>query len=178
MQNKGRWAGLLYILISIPGVFGLVYVPNKVIVTGDATATVTNILAHETLFRTGIAVQLLSQTLFILVALALYDLLKHVNKRHALAMLSLIALAIPIPCLNELNSLAALSLAHGSTFLSAMEKPQRDVLAMLFMQLHARGTDIAGVFWGLWLFPLGSLVYRSRFVPRFLAVWLIIAGVA
>src|SRR6266853_5941942 len=57
-KNPGRLTGLLYLLVSIPGAFALVYVPSKVIVHGDATATANNIAASETLFRLGIAVQL------------------------------------------------------------------------------------------------------------------------
>ena len=75
-KNPGRFAGLLYLLVSIPGAFALIYVPSKLIVHGDATATANNIAASETLFRLGIAVQLISQAGFIFVALALYDLLK------------------------------------------------------------------------------------------------------
>ncbi len=89
-KNVGRFAGLLYILASIPGVFALVYVPSKLIVRGNATATAHNIVASETLFRLGIAADLICQALFLFVALALYDLLKGVNRRHALLMVTLI----------------------------------------------------------------------------------------
>jgi hypothetical protein len=77
---------------------------------------------------------------------------------------------------NELNSIAALVLVRGADVLSIFEKPQRDALAMLFLNLHHQGFVVAEMFWGLWLFPLGLLVYRSRFLPRFLGVWLILAG--
>jgi hypothetical protein len=177
-KNPGRFAGLLYLLVSIPGAFALVYVPDKLIVDGSATATAANIAASETLFRLGIAVQLISQALFIFVALALYDLLKGVNRRHASLMVTLIVVSIPIAFLNELNSLATLLLVRGADFVSTFEKPQRDALAMLFVNLHSRGFDVAGIFWGLWLFPLGLLVYRSRFLPRFLGVWLGLGGFA
>ena len=82
-KNPGRFAGLLYLLGSIPGWFALVYVPSKLLVDGNATATANNIAAHELLFRLGIAANLICQTLFIFVALALYNLLKGVNQRHA-----------------------------------------------------------------------------------------------
>ena len=177
-KNPGRFAGLLYLLTSIPGAFALIYVPSKLIVHGNATATANNIAASETLFRLGIAVQLISQAGFIFVALALYDLLKGVNRRHASLMVTLIVVSIPIAFLNELNSIAALVLVRGADFLSILEKPQRDVLAMLFLNLHGHGFGVAEIFWGLWLFPLGLLVHRSRFLPRFLGVWLAIGGFA
>src|SRR5882724_6129415 len=177
-KNPGRFAGLLYLLTSIPGAFALIYVPGKLIVHGNATATANNIAASETLFRLGIAGELIGQAGFIFVALALYDLLKGISRRHASLMVTLIVVSIPIAFLNELNSIAALVLVRGADFLSIFEKPQRDALAMLFLNLHHYGFVVAEMFWGLWLFPLGLLVYRSRFLPRFLGVWLVVAGVA
>jgi len=173
IKNPGRFAGLLYVLVSIPGVFALIYVPNKLIVHGNAAATANNIAASETLFRLGIAAQLISQILFMWVALALYDLLKGVNRRHAAVMLTLIVVSIPIALLNELNAIAALILVRGADFLSMFDKAQRDALAMLFLNLHSQGFGIAGIFWGLWLVPLGLLVYRSGFLPRILGVLLL-----
>jgi hypothetical protein len=171
-KSRGRFAGLLYVLVSIPGAFALLYVPNKLIVHGNATATANNIAASETLFRLGIAAQLISQILFMWVALALYDLLKGVNRRHAAVMLTLIVVSIPIALLNELNAIAALILVRGTDFLSMFDKAQREALAMVFLNLHSHGFGIAGIFWGLWLVPLGLLVYRSGFLPRILGVLL------
>ena len=173
-KNPGRFAGFLYVLMSIPGFFALVYVPSKLIVHGDATATAGNITAHEMLFRLGIACNLISQVGFIFVALALYELLKGVNQRQAALMLILIFVAIPIALLNELNAVAALLMIRGRDFLAVVDKPQRDALAMLFLNVRAYGFDIAGIFWGLWLFPLGWLVYRSGFIPRVLGVLLML----
>ncbi len=189
-KNPGRFAGflyvlfsipgflamVLYVLFSIPGFLAMVYVPSKLIVHGNAAATASNIAASETLFRLGIAGQLIGMAGFIFVALALYDLLKGVNRRHASLMVTLIVVSIPIAFLNELNSIAALILVRGADFLSIFEKPQRDALAMLFLRLHGQGFVVAEIFWGLWLFPLGLLVYRSRFLPRFLGVWPAVFG--
>ena len=171
-RNPGRFAGLLYVLTSIVGFFAMGYVPDKLIVLGNATATASNIAASETLFRAGIACNILSEILFMWVALALYDLLKGVNKRRASLMFGLLVVSIPITLLNELNAIAALVLVGGADSLSIFEKPQRDAMAMLFLNLHDHGFGIAEVFWGLWLFPLGLLVYRSGFFPRILGVLL------
>lgn len=173
-HNPGRIVGLLYVLVSISGAFALIYVPHRLIVEGNPTATANNIAVSETLFRVGIASHLICQILFMWVALALYDLLKRVNQRHASLMLGLIVVSIPIALLNELNAIAALVLVHGAQFLSVFEKPQRDALAMLFLNLHSHGLDVAAIFWGLWLFPLGLLVYRSGFLPRILGVLLML----
>lgn len=176
-NNPGRFAGLLYVLTSIVGFFAMGYVPGK-IVHGNAAATASNMVASETLFRFGIAAELIGMAGFIFVALALYDLLKGVNQGQAALMVILIVVSVPIAFLNVLNSIAALVLVRGADFLSIFEKPQREALAMLFLKLHGQGFVVAEIFWGLWLFPLGLLVYRSRFLPRFLGVWLILAGVA
>lgn len=178
MRNPGRVAGWLYVLMSIVGFFAMGYVPDKLIVRGNAAATAGNIAAHEMLFRLGIASQLVGEAGFILVALALYHLLNDVNHRHAVAMVVLIVVSIPITIVNELNFIAALLLVPGADFLSIVAKPQREALAMVFISLHGRGLVLAELFWGLWLFPLAALVYRSRFLPRFLGVWLALAGFA
>jgi hypothetical protein len=177
-KNPGRLAGLLYVLTGIPSFFAIEYVPSKLIVHGNASATANNIAANETLFRLGIAGELIGQAGFIFVALALYHLLKGVNRRYASLMVTLVVVQIPIAFLNELNSIAALILVRGADFLSIFEKPQRDALTMLFLNLHHHGFVVAEIFWGLWLLPLALLVYRSRFLPRFLGVWLAIDGFA
>lgn len=178
LKNQARLAGWLYLLTSIVGFFAMGYVPGKLIVDGNAAATASNLVASETLFRLGIAAAVIGQAGFIFVALALYELLKRVNQRLAALMVILIVVSIPISFVNEVNSIAALLLVRGADFLSIVEKPQRDALAMLFLNLHDRGFTVAEIFWGLWLFPLGGLVYRSRFLPRFLGVWLVLAGFA
>src|SRR5712664_4684617 len=153
-KNPGRFAGLLYLLTSIVGFFALGYVPGKLIVHANATATANNIAASETLFRLGIAAELIGQAGFIFVALALYDVLKGVNQRHASLMVTLIVVSIPIAFLNALNAIAALILVRGADFLSTFEKPQRDALAMLLLNLHGEGIGVVEMCWGLAFFPL------------------------
>jgi hypothetical protein len=177
-KNPGRFAGLLYVVTSAVGFFAMMYVPSKLVVHGNAAATASNIAANETLFRLGIAGELVGQAGFIFVALALYELLKGVNRRQASIMVILLVVQIPIAFLNELNYIAALLLVRGADFLSIFEKAQREALAMLFVNLHFQGYVVNEIFWGLWLFPLALLVYRSRFLPRFLGVWLAFGGFA
>jgi len=178
IKKTARLAGLLYVLFSMPGFFAMMYVPDKLIVQGNATATASNIAAHEMLFRLGIAAQLISQAGFIFVVLALYELLKGVNRRYAALMVILVVGLIPIGFLNELNSIAALALVRGADFLSIFEKPQRDAMAMLFLNLRFQAIVIDEIFFGLWLVPLALLVYRSQLLPRFLGVWLAVDGLA
>src|SRR5437667_8303709 len=176
IKKQARFAGLLYLLGSIVGCFGLIYVPGKLIVRGDATATANHIRASETLFRLGIATELFGFTMFIFVVLALYRLFKGVNEKHALAMAILLLVSIPISLLNVLNDIAALILVSGADFLSVFDKGQLDALAYLFLRLHGQGFVVAQIFWGLWLFPFGILVIRSGFIPRVLGFLLFIAG--
>jgi len=138
-----------------------------------------NIVAHEWLFGLGIVGDLFSGTLCIFVALALYRLLKGVDQSLAVLMVILGGvMPAAIDFFIVLNGAAGLILMHGADFLSVFDKRQRDALAMLFLRMHEPEIFAAEIFWGLWLFPLAILVYRSRFLPRFLGVWLIINGFA
>ncbi len=177
-KKAARVAGLLYLLTCIPAPFSLIYVPRTLIVRGNATATANKILASESMFRLGIAGELITAIAFIFVVLALYRLLQGVNRRRASLMVTLFVISIPISCLNVLNNVAALILVRGADFLSVFTKPQLDALAMVFLRLHGNGLVVAQIFWGLWLFPFGVLVYRSGFLPRILGVLLIINGFA
>jgi hypothetical protein len=178
-RNPGRVAGFLYLALVVFAPFRLMYVPSVLFVRGNATATANNIAAHELLFRLGIVSDLLCGTIVIFLALALYRLLKGVDQNQAVLMVILGGvLPAAIDFFNVLNDAAALMLVRGADFLSVFEKPQRDALAMLFLRLHHQEIVAAEIFWGLWLFPLAILVYRSRFLPRFLGVWLIINGFA
>ena len=177
-KRTARVAGLLYLLMGITGFFSLMYVPGKLIVRGNAAATAANILASESLFRLGVASNLIAAAIFIFLALALYRLLKGVNRQHASLMVILVLVQIPLAFLNELNHLAALLLVRGADFLSVFDKPQRDALAMLFLNLNGQGSIVSQIFWGLWLLPFGVLVFRSGFLPRILGVWLMINGFA
>jgi hypothetical protein len=104
-------------------------------------------------------------------------LLSGVDKTLAVLMVILGTLMqVPIFCINTVNDVAALLLARGGDFLSAIDPPRREAFAMLFLDLHHQLDIVNGIFWGVWLFPFGLLVYRSRFLPRWLGVWLVIAG--
>jgi hypothetical protein len=175
-KKQARVAGLLYLLASIPAPFGLIYVPSKLIVPGDATATADHVRASENLLRLGIASELLGSIIFIFLVLALYRLFKPVSEKHALAMATLILISIPISLFNALNEMAALTVVSGANFLSAFDQRQLDTLAYLFFRLRGQGIVVAQIFWGLWLFPFGILVIRSGFIPRFLGYLLFIAA--
>jgi hypothetical protein len=178
-NNPGRAAGILYLLLVVAAPFRLIYIPSKLFVRGDATATANNIAANETLFRLGIVSDLFCGVVLIFLVMALYRLFKGVDQKLAVLVVILGGLMpAMIDFVNVLNDAAALMLAGGTDFLSAFEKPQRDALAMLFLRLHHEEIVAAEILWGLWLFPLGLLSYRSGFLPRFLGIWLILNGAA
>jgi hypothetical protein len=174
LSRNARVAGLLYLtLLTAP--LRLIYIPSKLFVTGNATATANNIAAHQTLFRLGILSDLLTGTMAIFLTLALYRLFKQVDQGLARLVVILGSLMVtPIYFLNTLNDIAALLFARGADFLAVFDKPQRDAFAMLFLRLHHHGVLANEIFWGLWLLPFGILVYRSRFLPRILGIWLVI----
>ncbi|MEO8505647.1 MAG: DUF4386 domain-containing protein [Acidobacteriota bacterium] len=179
IRRNARVAGFLYLLLAIAGPVRLMYIPSTLFVAGNATATASNIAAHETLFRLGMASDLFCGTLVIFLALALYRLFEGVDRTLAVLMVILGGLLpAALDFVNVLNDAAALILVRGPDFLSVFDKPQRDALAMLFLRLHHQEIVGAEIFWGLWLLPLALLVYRSRFLPRFLGAWLGINGVA
>jgi hypothetical protein len=157
-----------------PAAFGLIYVPSRLIVPGDAAATAGKIMASESLFRLGIVSNLLIAIVHILVVLALYRLLKSVNKNMA-SLLVIFGLAgVPIWMLGEVTQLAALLLVSGADYLKVFTADQLQALMLLFLNLHESGLNIAQIFWGLWLFPMGYLVFKSRFLPRILGILLMI----
>ncbi|HLZ55540.1 MAG TPA: DUF4386 domain-containing protein [Ktedonosporobacter sp.] len=172
VKRIARIAGVLYLIGPAP--FGLLYV-SSLIVPGNATATVHNILASESLVRLSIASNLLSQITFIFASLALYLLFKPVNKNMAALMVLLNLVGTPITMLNDLNQLGALLVLHSADSLKAFTPDQVHAQVLLFLDLRANGLTIAQLFWGLWLFPMGYLVFKSGFLPRIIGPLLMIA---
>lgn len=175
-KRTARIAGLLYLFVVLTGPFVLFYVPGKLFVPGNAAETVSNILAHESLFRAHIVVGLVSEFCFIAVVLVLYQLLKGVGLELASLMVILVLIDAPLAFLGVANEVASLAFARGGEFLAVFDKPQRDALATLLINIDSQGVLISDMFWGLWLLPLGLLVYRSGFLPRLLGIWLFMNG--
>lgn len=172
--KAARIAGAVYLSMVLTAPFSLLYVPGKLIVRGNASATAENILAHETMFRLSIMGELVGQVIFICLGIALYRLLYDVNKTWAWLMVSFVLVSAAVGFLNTLNNIAALILFRGDEFLTVFNAAQREALGMLFVRLHSQGNIIDELFWGLWLFPFGVLVFRSGFLPRILGAWLMI----
>ena len=172
--KTARIAGVIYLSMIITGPFSLIYVPGKLIVHGNATATAANVLAHDTMFRFAIAAGLFGQVVFICLAFALYRLLSDVSKNWARLMVGFVLVSAAVGFADELNNLGARIFFRGGEFLSVFDKTQLDALGMFFIRLHGQGIMMAEIFWGLWLFPFGLLVFRSGFLPRWIGVWLMV----
>ena len=178
-RNPGRVVGFWYLLLVLLGPLRLIYIPNKLFVHDNAAATAGNIAAHQWLFRFGMLSDIAGAVVLIFLVLAFYRLFKGVDQQLAV-LLVIFGGVMPalINFVNVVSDAGALMVAQGPDFLSVFDKPQRDALVLLFLRLHHAQIIAAEILWGLWLFPMGALAYKSRFVPRFIGVWLIINGVA
>jgi hypothetical protein len=174
INKTARIAGVLYLLLMPLGIFGILYVPSTVVVPGDAAATAQNIMASETLFRLSIVTGLLVQIVNIFVVMALYQVLMPVDKNMARLMVVFILLGAPIAMLSGLNQFAVLLVLNGADTLSSFTAVQLQALASFFLDLHDYGVAIASIFWGLWLFPMGYLVFKSGFLPRIIGILLMV----
>ena len=176
-DNPGRVAGFWYLLLVLIGPLRLIYIPNKLFVTGNAGATVNNIAAHEMLFRLGIAADLVGAVVLVLLTLAFYRLFAGVNRNLAV---QVVIFGGVMPALiyfvGVVDDFGVLMVVRNADFLSVFDKPQREALALLFLKLRDGQNTAAEMLWGVWLLPLALLVYRSRFLPRFLGVWLALCG--
>lgn len=172
-RKTARMAGLFYLIFILTTVLAT-YVRSQFIVSGDAATTANNILASQGLFRVGFVTELVSAVFFLLAAWALYVLLKPVNKNLALLFLLLNLGGVAVECINVLNLYAALQFLSGANYLTAFQTGQLQAMAMSYLNLYTNGFLIAQIFFSAWLLPLGYLVYKSRFLPKFLGLLLIL----
>jgi hypothetical protein len=173
-RRQARIAGMWYAILTVLTVFSMLYVDARLYVPGDAAATAARIMADQWVYRLGIASSLVGQVCQIFVGLAFYRLFKSADKGLARALLALVVAMVPVAFLNMLNEFAPLVLLGDSAYLKAFEPGQLQALSMLFVELQRYGVLIISVFWGLWLLPLGLLVYKSGLFPRVLGILLIV----
>lgn len=169
-KKTARIAGIFYLLFLVFGGFSQIVRSN--LVSSDATTTVNNILSFEMLFRISIAADLIGSTVYVFLVLFLYRLLKQVNKNIAGLMVVIVLAGIPVAMLNQLNQFAPILLLSGAGYLKGFSADQLKALALFFLDLGKYGVYIADIFWGLWLFPFGYLVFKSGFMPRIIGVLL------
>ncbi|WP_298546514.1 DUF4386 domain-containing protein [uncultured Aquimarina sp.] len=162
-KKTARFTGFIGIIVLVTGSFAH-SVNTKLLNFDNAAETASNILSSESLFRLSFVSGLTMETVFVFYAFLLYKLLKPVNKNYAILMLILALLPVPIFLMNQLNLFAAL--------LSAKEQMQEQM--MFYLDLNKNGGFIVSIFFGLWLLPLGYLVFKSSYLPKILGIFLMI----
>lgn len=178
LRKTARAAGLLYLVIIIAGIFAQFIVRQSLVVPGDATATANNILASEALFRAGIGADLVMVMADVAIGVLFYVLLRHVN--HTLALLAAFFRLGQAAVLgvNLLNLVIVLELLGGGASLAAFAPDQLHALALPFLNAHSTGYALGLVFFGLSIFILGILLYKSPRFPGVLGAALMIASLA
>ena len=175
-RKAARIAGFGWLIIIIAGIFAEFFIRMQLIVPGDAAATANNIMDSEWLFRISIVSDLIMLAFDVVEALALYVVLKPVNRSLALLAAIFRLVMDAILGINLLNLIVALLLLRGADYLTVFETDQLHAQALLFLNAHSSGYDLALVFFGLSLLVLGYLVFKSGYFPRVLGVLLIVAS--
>ncbi|MBG0820125.1 DUF4386 domain-containing protein [Planomonospora sp. ID91781] len=173
-KTLARIAGLLYLVLAVLGGWAELYVRGTVHVRGDAAATAANVSDHETLFRLGLAADILMATVFVLLGLVLHRLLHHVHARAAVTLMVFVVVGAGFILLNLVFHAGALLAATDPSYTAA--PGTGGALTLLMLDLHDLGYILGGVFFGLWLLPMGYLAYRSSMFPTVLGVLLVIGG--
>ncbi len=163
---------LLYFVMAVAGEFFL----RGIIVSGDATATANNILAHQSLFRLGTATGLVAIACYIALTALFYNLFKPVNRSISLLAAFFSLVGCTILAFASAFQLAPLVVLGGSPYLSVFTVEQLHALALIFLELNAMAVDICFVFFGFYCLMIGYLIFRSAFLPRILGVLMAFAG--
>jgi hypothetical protein len=175
---KARIAGVFYLLIFVTAPFHELYVRGKLVVYGDAAATAANIMAHESLYRSGFSVALVTLLCDVAVALILYELLKPVSRSLSLFAAAFRLIFVGIMAVNALNYYAPLILLNDTSGQTAFKVDQLQALALFSARLYNAGFNIADVFFGIHICLIGYLIFRSTFLPRILGTLLAAGGLA
>lgn len=172
-KKTARIAGLLYLAVVLTGIFSLAYVPTQLIVWDNPVTTFNKIKTSETLFRLGIVSGLVCYVFFLLLPVALYKLLKPVNEFYAKLMVLLAVISVPISFINMQNKFAILTIIEGEN-LKTFTNEHLQSQVMFYLNQYENGILLVSIFWGLWLFPFGYLVYKSGILPKVLGVLLML----
>jgi hypothetical protein len=172
-------------MARITGGLYLAYILASILATmlgqiglGSAEQVYQAIVTNEGSFRLGLVVALTTGFLFLMVAWGLYVLLRPVNRNLALLFLLLNAVGVAIQGASMLSLISALMQGDAASQMQAYSAAQLEGLAYLSINVYRAGFVTAQLFFATWLFPLGYLVYRSGFLPRFLGILLVLDGIA
>ena len=176
LKKTARLAGLFWVLSAVTAGFSLVYVRPQLIAFADATATANNILANESLFRMAIASTLFSQVFLLFFGLMAFRLFKGLSKTWANLFLTSIMMSVAIAVVNTLNNIAALVVLSKAEYLNVFGQEQLNAIMMIFLRVNNFGQGLLEIFWMPYLFALGFLIIKSKFMPRILGILLIIGS--
>ncbi len=166
-----RVAGFAYLLIIITPILKFFFIESNLIVSGNNAATANNIMANELLFRICIASDLIMYPSVVLLSLALYIVLKTVNKNLALLGLLLRSGEAIVGCVTVLGGLIALLLLDREDYSTVFGTEQFQALVGLFLDIRTAGLDIVLILVGLGGTVFCYLFFQSKYVPKILAVW-------
>ena len=172
-----RIAGVVYLVMS-GAAFNEFYVLGRLVAPGDAATTADRIRSSATLFRLGFLGDLVTGTLWVVLAMTLYLLLRDVHGQAAGAMVVFAAIGGGMQCFNQLNQYTALTVATGGDYTRAFGRAGADALTALFADMQHNGYVIDAMFFGLWLLPLGYLVAKSGYFPKILGILLVVSCVS
>ena len=173
-KKTARMAGVLWLLMSVFGMFSQMGFRERLFVPGDMAATADHILANQLIYRSGFISELVMLICYLLTGLVLYRLLSSVNKSQAASMVVFVILGTGIGMLNLLNEFAPLYILSKDLYQSVYTQGQLQAQAMIYYDLYEHGYVIAHIFFALWVLPLGLLIYKSRFLPRIFGIFFVI----
>lgn len=175
-RTYARIVGVLYLVIFFVGPFAFFVGRTSVVVPGDPTATVDNLMNSGTMFRLGMVAETLIVLIEIVVSAILYVLLRPVSRPLSLASALARFLQSTIQAVNLFTAVPALLVLGGAGYLAAFEPDQLNALVLMFMDVNAFMIIIWGLIFGFHLLLLGYLIYKSGFWPKFLGILLLIAS--
>jgi hypothetical protein len=175
-KKIARIAGIWYLVLAIGAGYSWMFITN-IYVDGNATLTAENIVRSEFRYVIAIISGIIGQLGFILLGLTLYRLFKQVNEHISKIMVTLVLISVPITFSAIIIETGALIVLKRADYLNVFTTEQIHSIAMTFVSLHIEGIHIVTIFWGLWLFPLAYLVYKSNFIPKVFVILLILSGI-
>lgn len=177
-NGTGRMAGLLWLLSTATGGFGLIYIRSNVIVPGVAAATAGNIMAANSLYRAAIVSSLFSQIFLFFLGLTLFQLFQKADKRLSTVLVASVIIAVAIAVVNTLNHFGALLVLGQADYLNVFSAEQLNAIAMILIRLaNSAGQGLLEIFWAPYYFSFGLLTIRSRFLPKIFGILLMFMGI-
>ena len=178
INQNARLAGLLYMIVVLTGIVSLAYVPSQLIVWDNPALTVENIKTAEFLFRVGIFSGVLCYIAFLALPFALFKLFEKTNREVAMFMVIFAVISVPISIFNLIGKLDVLTVINNTALLELYSPQQISAQVMTMLRSYYNGITIVQVFWGLWLFPFGYLVFKSGLIPRVFGILLMLGCIS